>query len=328
MLKFLVDPRDLPAGDFPVKGTSRERHLFLLRYAILAPSSRNMQPWKFAVERNDIGLFADRTRWLKAADPGRRDFHLSLGCALENLLVAARHFGYQPKVAYFPRAALPDLVALVSLGPRKASPAAATRPIEAITRRHSNYRKYAAGPLDPKVLAMLDRAGAAEGIEVFLTTDPGIKHAAATLLGRAAALQLADPAFREEVGEFDSARPGLHLGGWTVSQVQEAVARDVELMARAPLFGVVLSKRADAVAQVRSGQALERIWLAAARFGASLRPASALCAVARIRDELERLVGAGELHVQQAFRLGFSEGESLRADRRRVERVLVDTPLA
>ncbi len=282
------DPREVSADDFPKDGTQRERLAFLLRYAILAPSVRNTQPWKFAITGDRIGLFADRTRWLKAADPDRRDLHLSLGCALENLLLAAVHFGYVPKIDYCPRPDLPDA---------------------------------------------LERACKGSGITLFTSSDPAIKHAVAGLLRRACDWQLADAAYLEELaywtgeGDYGLAWPSLHFGPLGPMQVEKAMAGEVDLMARAPLFGVLLTKGADTATVVRAGRALERIWFASSKRGASLRPASALCAVPAVRDELERIVGAGDLHALMAFRLGFSGEEKAHTERRPVDEVVSAIPL-
>jgi nitroreductase len=333
MRPFRVDPRDVRAEEFPKEGTNRERLAFLLRYAILAPSVHNSQPWKFSIDRDRIGVFADRTRWLKAADPDRRDFHLSLGCALENLLVAARHFGYSPEVSHFPRPASPNLAALVNLPPATRAPAPTSGPLDLIARRHTSYRKYTAGLLTPGLLEALDGACAAGEATLFRETDPGIKHAVAELLRRAAAEQFADTAFRDEVGEWTGrgeygiARPRFRFGRWGVQQVEEFMEHEVELFARAPLVGALLSRQDDPAAQLRTGQALERVWLVAERWGLSLRPASALCAVPAVRKELARVVGAGDSHVQHVFRLGFSEAEKARTGRRPVDEVIAAIPL-
>ncbi|MFC7136860.1 nitroreductase family protein [Halobaculum litoreum] len=46
------------ADGFPAGGTVAEQARFLLRYAVLAPSSHNTQPWSFAVD--DDGTVAVR----------------------------------------------------------------------------------------------------------------------------------------------------------------------------------------------------------------------------------------------------------------------------
>ena len=90
--------------DFPETGTIEAQLRFLLRYAILAPSVKNSQPWVFSVQDNRIHLIADLDRGQPVADPTRRELFISMGCALENLLVAAEHFGFRAWGQLLPRA--------------------------------------------------------------------------------------------------------------------------------------------------------------------------------------------------------------------------------
>ena len=55
---------------FPIAASLEEQFAFLLRYAILAPSSYNTQPWKFELRDDGIAVYADYTRRLPVADPG------------------------------------------------------------------------------------------------------------------------------------------------------------------------------------------------------------------------------------------------------------------
>jgi nitroreductase len=43
---------NVDAGDYPSSGEMDEKLKFLLRYAVLAPSGPNNQPWKLAVDGN------------------------------------------------------------------------------------------------------------------------------------------------------------------------------------------------------------------------------------------------------------------------------------
>ena len=53
---------------------------------------------------------------MKVADSDQREMHISVGCAMENLLVAAEHSGYGHLVAYFPEGE-DNPVACVKLNP-------------------------------------------------------------------------------------------------------------------------------------------------------------------------------------------------------------------
>src|ERR1051326_1539782 len=76
--------------------------LDLVRAAILAANPHNSQPWLFHVTQTQIDLFADRRRNLGTVDPFLREMHIGLGCALENLLLAAAANGYSTQVTFLP----------------------------------------------------------------------------------------------------------------------------------------------------------------------------------------------------------------------------------
>lgn len=86
------DIRNIDAKDFFKKQTLHERGLFLLQYAILAPSTHNSQPWLFQVTEHSCKIYADLSKYLPQGDREKRDMFISIGCALENLLTAASYF--------------------------------------------------------------------------------------------------------------------------------------------------------------------------------------------------------------------------------------------
>ena len=65
------DPWQVSEHDFPRGGTEQEQLLFLLNYAILAPSSHNTQPWLFRVADDGIEIYADRRRARRTGLPRR-----------------------------------------------------------------------------------------------------------------------------------------------------------------------------------------------------------------------------------------------------------------
>jgi nitroreductase len=75
-----------------------------LRAAILTSNRHDTQPWLFKVTEDAITLFADRGRNLGTFDPFRREMHLGLGAALENLVLAARASGLAAKQVRLSRA--------------------------------------------------------------------------------------------------------------------------------------------------------------------------------------------------------------------------------
>lgn len=97
--------------------TATKGPLDLVRAAILAANPHNSQPWLFQVSQTQIDLLADRRRNLGTVDPFLREMHIGLGCALENLLLAAAANGYITQVTLLPNASDESDVARIDLEP-------------------------------------------------------------------------------------------------------------------------------------------------------------------------------------------------------------------
>ncbi|MBJ7538043.1 Acg family FMN-binding oxidoreductase [Marinomonas transparens] len=72
--------------------------LVTVQMAILAANPHNTQPWLFKVHQDSIEIFADRRRHLGSFDPFRREMQIGLGCAIENMTLAAKAHGYDSQV--------------------------------------------------------------------------------------------------------------------------------------------------------------------------------------------------------------------------------------
>ena len=125
---------------------SADSPLALVRAAILAASPHNTQPWLFKVTDSSIDLYLDPTRYPGALDPYLREEHIGMGCALENMLLAAPANGYAASATLLPAQLTaasgyprPELVARVTLvpGPRNRSDL-----YNAIPQRRTNRNPY------------------------------------------------------------------------------------------------------------------------------------------------------------------------------------------
>ena len=120
--------------------------------AILAANPHNTQPWIFGVADDRVEVFADRSRRAGTLDALDREHHIGLGCALENLVLAAAARGFQTSVKLLPDADDTAHVATVSLavGTKESSPLH-----DAIGDRHSNRGPYTSSPVVADVLGRL-----------------------------------------------------------------------------------------------------------------------------------------------------------------------------
>lgn len=323
-----IDERRFPAG-----GSMEDKARFLLRYAVLAPSSHNTQPWRFAVRGPTVRFYADPERWLRVADPDRRELHISVGCALENLLIAAEHFGLGHGVEHTPDRDDPNLLATVHLEPN-GSPSAC-RPSElfdAITRRRTSRQVYREREVSDEALKRLQSCCREDGVRLLLTADPEIKAWVEQLIAETDERQFDDPAWRAELGE--SLGEGAFGDRWPVSKISqlavtkldlgESVARrDTEAFASAPIFGVIISLEDDPATRVRIGQVFERVYLTATALGLCLQPVSQILELGAPKDVLGDVLQIGAAIPQQPFRLGFGKPRRRPSPRRPVEEVLV-----
>jgi nitroreductase len=330
---FKVNPWQVAEQNFPCNRDAAQRLAFLLRYAILAPSSHNTQPWKFAVSRDEIAIFVNKDRWLRVADPDQRELYTSVGCALENLFIAAEHFGYGHQVTYFPEAANQKLVATVEFLPgHRASSFRSPELFDAISVRHTNHKPYDPQPLPEALLGRLRACVVEEGISLHLTGDLEIKRKADKLVNRADAIQFADAAFREElshwIGEGAFGTPWLlaklaQLALANLDLGKHTAKKDGQLLLGAPVFGILCAKENDRLSQVKVGQVFERIYLTATALGIRLQPMSQLTAAPEIRVELAHLIPEKDTFPQQPFRLGYAKPEPSHTPRRPLEEVMV-----
>ena len=76
----------------------RADYLFMIEQATKAPSGHNTQPWLFRICEDSIEIHPDNRKTLHVVDRNRREMFVSLGCATENLCIAAGSIGYASKV--------------------------------------------------------------------------------------------------------------------------------------------------------------------------------------------------------------------------------------
>jgi len=310
------DPWKIAEQDFPRDGSIEAQLRFLVRYAILAPSTRNTQPWRFEVATNTVRQLAEFEREQAIADPGRRELYISLGCALENLLVAAEHFGFRHEVTYFPEYGNDELVASIAFqpGPRPSSGRAGI-PLGTIAQRHNDNGVYRSAPLSEDIRRTLEACRVESELRLDLTDEHLFHRWVAQLTREADRLEFADPDFREELGRcmregaFGLPKVLSRLGSLAVSRLDlgDPLARqDQKIVSSAPLLGLISATSDTHLIHVRSGQLFERLWLRATSLGVSIHPMSQTMRHPDLRSAMAELIAARGWVPQHLFRVGYS----------------------
>jgi hypothetical protein len=338
--------------------TAPGSELELVHAAILAANPHNTQPWRFRVSEHRIDVFADLTRNIGAIDPFRREMHIGLGCALENLLQAASAFGFNARPAMFPDAADPTHIATVELqsAPRAESPLFA-----AIPRRHTNRGAYETGRMLPaSVFSSLEALGAdLSRISVRWFASAQEKAMLGGHIVEAAQAIVADREqsrdsgawFRTSWDEIQQKRDGLTidaqaLPAWlrVAAKVGPAVGaeradrvwlestRDVHV-GTAAAFGLLLARDANDNSQrVDGGRLWQRMHLWATTEGLAMHPLNQLPERAdRERSQrtanrfgvvLEQVAGNPAWQALMPFRFGYPTVTALASPRRTVGEVV------
>ena len=66
----------------------------IIEYGTKAPSGHNTQPWLFKTSPNTIEVHPNFKRVLPIVDPDNHALYISLGCAVENVVIAAKNYGF------------------------------------------------------------------------------------------------------------------------------------------------------------------------------------------------------------------------------------------
>ena len=327
MARLRKDVWDLSPQEFPRTASIEKQLQFLLRYAILAPSTKNSQPWRFVVEGNQVLLIAALERGQPVADPKNRELYISVGCALENLLVAAEQFGFHYGVNYLPEGR-PELAAAVHFAPGGGpSPERAAITLEAMVARHNDNSVYRRLAIPETAKDQLQRCCVERDLRLDLTGNHRFLGWIEELTLQADRAEFANPAFRKELGYwigqgvFGTPQPLARLSGFAVTRMDlgEPVARqDREIVESATLLGVISAVNDSHLTHLRAGQLFELLWLTATALGINVHPMSQTMRSPAIRRAVGALLHTQDWIPQHLFRVGYSsrEGEVRHTPRR------------
>jgi hypothetical protein len=190
---------NVPARDFPHTGSPEEKLQFLLRYAVLAPSNHNTQPWLFHIEGDSVELYVDLSRSLRVTDPEDRQAIISCGAALCHLRIAMHHFGYRAEIITFPEADNLDLLARVRLASSDEGVTREDLLFQAILARRTNREAFTDDPVPEWLQRALEETAAAEGAWLHIVKDESERDFVADLIARGDKLQWNDKHFRLEL---------------------------------------------------------------------------------------------------------------------------------
>ncbi|MTE15498.1 Rv1355c family protein [Nocardia aurantiaca] len=284
-----------------------------------APSVGNAQPWTLGVggETVTISLAPERS---SIVDIAYRGSAMAVGAALYNAKAAAAAQGMLGASEL--RVDGPGRLEAVLRLDGDTDPALA-RDYPALLARHTNRNFGNGAQVPPAVLAALSEAATAAGAVLRSVTDRADIDALALLLGESDRVRYLTPRMhREMLAELrwpgDDARTGMDLRSLDLAPDELAkleIGRRADVMAlvRAWAGGFALGEStrervrtssavvavtfdapppddaAELVAYARAGEAVQRVWIEAERYGLAVQPVSPAFLYARRPDEVDRV---------------------------------------
>ena len=170
-------------ADFPANGLPRQKLEFALRYAALAPTENQWQPWYFRLAEGHVELMAQNDPAREQADPDRRELMIGCGTALQYLKQALKHFGCLGRVALFPDLGQGDLVARIHAGFCRERDSREKLLFEAMSTARAKVPLLGETPVSEMMLTLLGRAAAGErGWLDFVQSETSRQHVLAVTL--------------------------------------------------------------------------------------------------------------------------------------------------
>jgi nitroreductase len=337
-------PYEVEESSFPRLGSLEEQLHFLLRYVVLAPSTHNTQPWRFALSGEGIEIYGDYTRRMPVVDPGNRELLMSIGAAVFNLRVAAAHFGMPCRVEYNLSGDSERPLAFARLE------AAVSRRVEderldslfpLLKMRHTTRAPFLLTRIPSAVLERLAGVGERSRATLRISTDGSLNTAIADLVAEAEQAQLADPKFRQELAGWIRPEGSEHDDGITAAALgltgsasklapyiarsldlsKQQAAQDKNLCVEAPALAVILSE--DAVPHwLDAGEMLEHLLLAVVREGLHFSYFNLPIHIPEFRVRIRGLLGSSTWP-QLLLRIGYSLSVPPQTPRRPLEDVII-----
>ena len=165
----------------------------LIRYASLSANSHNTQPCRFKVAAGSVEILPDFTRRIPVVDSDDHHIFASLGCAAENLAIAAGARGKAGDLQF--NAA--DAGSIIFKRGSGSVPAAAL--FDSIPLRQSTRTEYDGRAVSAAHVALLAAAARLRGVDVVLITERAQIGRLRDLIIAANTAQVADPAFTREL---------------------------------------------------------------------------------------------------------------------------------
>ena len=210
---------------------------FLVSQAVKAPSGHNTQPWLFKLLSQAIEIHPNFEKSLPVVDADNRELFVSLGCATENLCIAASQKGYETAVSVSKKG-----IITVSLTQKEVT----SNPLfEQIAFRQTNRSIYD-GKISQKDIATLKELPSEKGIKYCFYENGSAEFDTITkFIFHGNALQMRNEAFKNELKSWmrynkkhqDQTQDGLSYAVFGAPNLPRFIAK--------PIMSLVINEKSQ-----------------------------------------------------------------------------------
>ena len=170
--------------------------LELVRYGTMAANSHNTQPWQFKLKEHELHILPDFSRRCPAVDPDDHHLYASLGCAAENILIAAQTFGLRGNLRFDESG---ESSVIISFNKTKVQ---TTPAFEAIPQRQCTRTVFNGSKVAVSTLSSVVTHANSSDIDIHLLTTDESKKVMTEYVVEGNSVQMDDEAFVEELQDW------------------------------------------------------------------------------------------------------------------------------
>jgi len=298
----------------------------LVKYAIMAPSGHNTQPWKFEFKKDEIRIHPDFSRKLAVVDSDDHALYISLGCALENLVISANAFGIETKI----RLVGDSSQNFISVKLGKSTKKKDLELFKEIPNRQSNRGVYEQKEIPASHIEKFKTSAKRTGVALKLFTGKEEIAKLIEFISAASIAQYSDKSFVSELiswmrfnkQEAEKSKDGLYssaigspsvprfLGSLVMRHLTSTAsmkAKFEKMAVRSSSLVLFISEKTEWKNWVELGRSFERFALTTTSLGVSSSHLNMPCEVLEVRDKIRASLKLEKSQPLLLVRIGYGK---------------------
>ena len=308
-------------------------------YASKAPSGHNTQPWKFHITDGTITVLPNLEVALPVVDRNNRELFISLGCAVENLCIAASYFGYTTHI-------IECSIEAIILELTKNALTIEDSLFHQIEKRQTNRNIYNGNKISDGILQQLQSIPKENGIQFYFTEiNTPFANTITQYIMKGNEIQMADIAFKNELlswmrfnkKQVEATHNGLSYLVFGNPPLPRILARPIVSLFLKPnaqnksdrkkidssSHFVVCATQRDTIEEwINLGRTLQRFLLKVTEIGISYAFLNQPCEVAVLAFDLREKLPVNKEHPTLIMRIGYAK-QIPYSPRKKIETLLV-----